>query len=70
MINLYFTDCQWGTEPIDNGIQINLLEPDAKIMAQIPFSGEALTELARVIMREVDPATLKEIMIEQEIHGK
>ena len=67
MITLYFTDCQWGTDPIDNGIQINLLEPDAQIMAQIPFTGNALEVLVRAASKELTRVQMEEIMAE---HGQ
>ena len=61
MITMYFTDCQWGVDPIDDGIQINLFEPDAKIVAQIPFTGEALKQLIELAAGELTQSDREEI---------
>ena len=56
VIRVSLTECQWGVEPIDNGVQINLLEPDANTMYQVPFSGDALGELMALIIPQLSPA--------------
>lgn len=45
MIHIGLTDCKWGTEPIDEGVQINLLDEDSNQVFHIPFTGEPLEAL-------------------------
>lgn len=45
MIHHGLTDCKWGTEPIEEGVQINLLDEDSNQIFHIPFTGEPLEAL-------------------------
>lgn len=45
MIRIVFTGVNWGVDTIDEGAQINLLDPDSNILAHAPFTGESLEKL-------------------------
>ena len=45
MIRITYTGVRWGIDPIDDGIQINLLDEKSEIMSHIPFTGESLVGL-------------------------
>ena len=58
MIRLYFTNCKWGTDPIDEGdggVQINLLDEESQIMAHVPFTGDPLVDLTRELIEKMSP---------------
>jgi hypothetical protein len=48
MIQILFTECQWGVTPIEGGIQVNLLHPHSKILAQAPFQGDSTFQLIKL----------------------
>lgn len=50
MIQIHFSECQWGVTPLEGGVQINLLHPDSKILAQAPFQGPAVMTLVKLII--------------------
>jgi len=49
VIRIIFTQCNWGTDAIEGGIQINLLDTSSQIMAHAPFQGDSLAKLVSEI---------------------
>jgi hypothetical protein len=49
MLRIIFQSVAWGTDPIDDGIQINLLDKESNILAQVPFTGESVSGLIKEI---------------------
>lgn len=61
MIRLTFTQCKWGTDRLDGGVQINLLDEQSGIFAHVPFSGDSLLELAKALSDELTPGQRSEL---------
>lgn len=74
MIRMTFTECQWGTDPLEEegvGVQINLFDPASQILVMVPFTGNALTalitELAIPLSEEDRGRVIKAISAEKTI---
>ena len=62
MIRTILIDCQWGTEPIDDGIQINVRDGDSGMIFHVPFEGDALKQLATDIFSTLTEPQKTEIL--------
>lgn len=66
MIRIIFTNCKWGTDPIeetDPGVQINLLDEESQIMCHVPFTGDALVNLATELITKMSSEQRQELSV-------
>jgi hypothetical protein len=52
VIHIDFGNCQWGTNPIDKGVTINLQDRDSKIIVTVPFTDQGLEQLVTEIAQK------------------
>ena len=62
MIHITLTDCKWGAEPIEDGVQIDIVHAESEQAFHIPFSGEAVQELALGIFKSLSDDQKRVVM--------
>jgi hypothetical protein len=53
---------KWGTDPLDDGIQINLLDEQSGIFAHVPFAGDALRDLTIALSKHLTEDQKREVL--------
>lgn len=63
MLRLTIEECAWGTDPLQDGmgLQINLLDEKSGVMVHVPFNPESLTQLVKDAILVLSDEQKKEI---------
>lgn len=62
MIAMQFFNCNWGVDGVEGGAQINMLDPKAEIVAQLPFTGDSLPKLIELLAEHITEDQKRELM--------
>jgi hypothetical protein len=66
MIHTTLTDCKWGVEKTDDGVLINIGDPDSQLF-HIPFEGESLEKLVIALSEGLTEDQKKMVMASMSI---
>jgi hypothetical protein len=62
VIRVILTGVNWGVDPIEEGRQINLLDPESKIMYHVPFTADSLVKLIAELAKGLDSEQRRALM--------
>ena len=62
MINLRFNSYKWGTDHLDDGLQVNVLDEDSQIMVHIPIVGDSASEFAVEVIHKLSPERRQRVL--------